>query len=483
MNKLPHNADAEQYLAAVAVLEPEIALAACSPDDFCLDRFRWLMQAVATLSARGEPVDAITLSHELERAGHLKEIGGVAELARLGSLSVIPSYARHYGRLVMESAARRALLLVGMKIGDLAANSDGKDGSAIWAQAKQLLDASTPASLDTRFAVQGYGAIWAPRPPAVYLVREIRLPGVYLLYGPPEQYKTWAALDLAVSVATGQAWMNTRRVIQGPVLILDEENGEGRLTDRLKALLAARDAGPETAAPVHYLCSAGVNLLDAGDFASLSRILSETGAKLLTIDALIDVAGGADENSAPEMAALMQRLRQLSEQHQCTAIALHHTRKSQGFQSETRDLARGSSAIVAAVDGALHITADVNTARVTFRWGKSRDGAGPPFCADFAFVDGKAWLSDGGAPEMDITQTAAETFILSELSNGPQWKRDLEARAEAANVSKSGIQKALYGLARGEIVKRIDNGGPGHPAQYALAGVVQPVQNLCMCTA
>ena len=481
MNKLPHNADAEQYLAAVALLEPEQALSACSPDDFHLDRFRWPMQAVATLSARGEPVDAITLSHELERTGHLKEIGGVAELARLGSLGVIPSYARHYGRLVRESAARRTLLLVGMKIGDLAANSDGKDGSAIWAEAKQMLDAATPATLDTRFAVQGYCAIWEPRPPAVYLTREIRLPGVYLFYGPPEQFKTWLALSLAVCVATGQLWVG-RKTTQGPVLIVDEENGLQRLADRLKALLAGCEAGPETGTPVHFLSSAGVNLLDVADFAALSRILSETGAKLLTIDALIDVAGGADENSAPEMAALMLRLRQLSEQHGCSVIALHHTRKSQGFQSETRDLARGSSAIVAAVDGALHVTADVNAGRVTCRWGKHRDGAGPPFCADFNFVDGRAWLSDAGAPEADVRQTAAETFILSELSNGPQWKRDLEARAEAANVSKSGLQKALYGLARGEIVKRIDNGGTGQPAQYALAGVVPPVQNLCLCT-
>src|SRR5438105_3083223 len=90
-------------------------------------------------------------------------------------------------------------------------------------------------------------------PPMEYLVNELIPAGVIaLLHGEPRTRKSWAALDIAIAVATG----NTRafgleRFAVGrplPVLYSSQEDGAALVRGRAKALLRGRgiETWPDT---------------------------------------------------------------------------------------------------------------------------------------------------------------------------------------------------------------------------------------------
>ena len=80
--------------------------------------------------------------------------------------------------------------------------------------------------------------------------------GVMGLAGDPGTAKTWIILDLARAVATGRPFMDRFPTQQGPVLIIDEENGEARLQRRLARITNLRTDD----CPIHIACMCGVNL-------------------------------------------------------------------------------------------------------------------------------------------------------------------------------------------------------------------------------
>ena len=94
-----------------------------SADDFFLHRNRWIWEAFAGLHEQRLPIDILTVSEELDRRGHLEEVGGPAYLTAL--INNVPSslHAVAYGHVVEETATRRRLLEAANQIARLAFQS------------------------------------------------------------------------------------------------------------------------------------------------------------------------------------------------------------------------------------------------------------------------------------------------------------------------------------------------------------------------
>src|SRR5439155_21950151 len=90
-----------------------------SASDFYRASHATIYRAAIDLYAKGEPVDAITLSDELERRGKLEEIGGGARINELAALVPAASNAGHYARIVREMATLRGLARAGQEIARL----------------------------------------------------------------------------------------------------------------------------------------------------------------------------------------------------------------------------------------------------------------------------------------------------------------------------------------------------------------------------
>lgn len=121
--QIPQNRDAEEAVLGAILINPEVFYDVAhflSADDFFIHRNRWVWESFNNLNDRRLPIDMLTVSEELERQGHLSEVGGSAYLTAL--LSNVPSslHAEAYGRLVEETATRRRLLDVSNQIARLA---------------------------------------------------------------------------------------------------------------------------------------------------------------------------------------------------------------------------------------------------------------------------------------------------------------------------------------------------------------------------
>ncbi len=110
---VPQSREAEEALIGSVLINPEVFLEVnefLQAGDFYLHRHRWIWETFHKLNERRAPLDFLTVTDELEKAGHLAEVGGPAYLTAL--INAVPTslHAEGYARLVEESALRRRLL-------------------------------------------------------------------------------------------------------------------------------------------------------------------------------------------------------------------------------------------------------------------------------------------------------------------------------------------------------------------------------------
>lgn len=164
---------------------------------------------------------------------------------------------------------------------------------------------------------------------------------ITILSGTSRSFKTYALLEIALSVARGEPLFGQFSSQQSGVLVIDEENGERLLQKRLYQLGATVDL------PIHFVALQGFQLDDKHIDAALLACEARN-IKLVIIDALIRIHD-ADENSAREMSKVFRKLRRFTEAD-VAVLVTQHNRKQGANNSGSSNEMRGSSDILAAVD-------------------------------------------------------------------------------------------------------------------------------------
>jgi replicative DNA helicase len=123
----PHAVEAEEAVLGCVLINPESYFEVSHflrPDDFYLHKHRWIWNAFISLHEQRLPIDALTVSEELERHNQLSEVGGPGFLARL--INAVPTslHAEAYGRLVERESMRRRLLEAATRVAQLAYAED-----------------------------------------------------------------------------------------------------------------------------------------------------------------------------------------------------------------------------------------------------------------------------------------------------------------------------------------------------------------------
>ena len=125
----PQNLDAEESVLGAMMLSSG-AIGAVSElvdaSDFYRESHGHIYRAMLGLYGRGEPVDAITVVDELDRLGHLEEVGGQERVTELAALVPAASNAAHYARIVHEMATLRGLIRAGNDIARLGFDRPGE---------------------------------------------------------------------------------------------------------------------------------------------------------------------------------------------------------------------------------------------------------------------------------------------------------------------------------------------------------------------
>src|SRR5262245_13466134 len=130
----PQNLEAEESVLG-AMLLSTTAVGTVSElldaGDFYRERHATIFRAMLGLWAKGEPVDAITLSDELDERGELEAVGGRAKIAELAGLVPAASNVEHYARIVKEMATLRGLVQAGLSIARLGQERPGETADLV----------------------------------------------------------------------------------------------------------------------------------------------------------------------------------------------------------------------------------------------------------------------------------------------------------------------------------------------------------------
>lgn len=123
----PHSIESEESVLGAVLLSVDAlneVMDKLDPEDFYVPAHQAVFEAIRTLFNTSQAIDAITVSEELRRSGHLERIGGVAFVTRL--LDIVPSAANveYYAGIVLEHSQRRHLIRAGSSITDMALRLD-----------------------------------------------------------------------------------------------------------------------------------------------------------------------------------------------------------------------------------------------------------------------------------------------------------------------------------------------------------------------
>jgi hypothetical protein len=182
---------------------------------------------------------------------------------------------------------------------------------------------------------------------------------VGVIGGAPKCSKTWLALDMSVSVATGTACLGHYEVPQpGPVLVYLAEDSLAIVRERVEGIARHRGLDLDSV-PVHVITAPVLRLDGEPHRTQLRETARQLGPRLLLLDPLVRLHG-IDENHAGEVAELLAYFRSLQREFNLSVALVHHTRKNAAGGTAAGLGLRGSSDIHAFGDSNLYLrrTAD-----------------------------------------------------------------------------------------------------------------------------
>ena len=164
---------------------------------------------------------------------------------------------------------------------------------------------------------------------------------VGVLGGAPKSCKSWLALDLAVSVATGTACLGAFDLDDaGPVLLYMAEDAAPVVKARLSGICRARSL-ELASVPIHVITVPVLRLDRGRDQARLRDAVRRYAPRLLVLDPFVRLHR-IDENDAGEVSALLGYLRTLQRQYDVAVLVVHHARKNGGAGAQAGQSLRGS---------------------------------------------------------------------------------------------------------------------------------------------
>lgn len=251
------------------------------------------------------------------------------------------------------------------------------------------------------------------------------------LIGAPGHAKSFVAIDLACSIATGTPWQH-HPVRQGPVVYLIAEGVSGA-GQRVAAWedLHGRAADGLVFLPYPVQLAAGGQLVEP-----FQQLVSDLQPRLVIVDTQARTAVGVDENSAKDVGQLIGNLDGVRTACPHTAVlVLHHTPRGSTNP-------RGSTSIEGAADTILLCVKDESL--VTLKVTKQKDAAeGPDELLRLVPRGTSAALTKGTGDELVGLHMTAELIYKHMLEAGGVWTITQVAEL---GVSRSSAQRHLKDL-------------------------------------
>ncbi|HEU4730982.1 MAG TPA: replicative DNA helicase, partial [Kofleriaceae bacterium] len=395
--------EAEASILGGIILRNEVLthLDTIEVEDFYDNRHKVVFQAIRNLEAAARPIDVVTLENEIQKAGKLDAIGGVAFLGELTLRVPTVDNVLAYAEIVTDKHQARKLMLAAGEISErgyedsLEVRDYLDDAEAKIFEVTQRRDKSGPeplkglvkkvfSSLDERFKAEG-GITGVPTGFADLDLRTAGLQPTELviLAARPAMGKTSFAMSLAQNAATapnGQGW---------PCLVFSLEMSSTQLAERMLCSEARVDssalrrgqlqrqdmtnltyaAATLSKAPILIDDTPALSLRElrarARRFRSNKELFGDKKFGLIVIDYLQLMRGSpqaAKASREQEISEISRGLKALAKELSCPVLALSQLNRSLEQRTDKRpqlsDL-RESGAIEQDADVILFIYRDV----------------------------------------------------------------------------------------------------------------------------
>jgi len=276
-------------------------------------------------------------------------------------------------------------------------------------------------------------------PDPVWIIDNIIPEGLTLLAAPVKIGKSWLALDIASTLATGGLILGDTPVEPGKVLALFLEDTPRRLKNRL----AKQGRTPSEHCHIFTSWATGAEALEW----VLLFLEKHMEVKLIIIDTLGRFASFRDSNDYGETTDFMAKIKRIADDFNIAIVMLHHVKKA--FQDDFTHQVLGSTGIVGAVDTIITITRkrgefdaileitgrDVEEKKLAVKFDRS--------CCRWEIV--------GDASEVMDTRQRQEIIDLLKSSDKPLGPKEI---ADTLDRSADNIKALLYKMFKDQQVSK-----------------------------
>lgn len=149
----PHSQEAEESVLGAMLIDRDAVIAVAeflSEDDFYDERLREVYKACIDLYEDRIPIDVLTVTDRLKKNKAFKDIGSSSFLADLANKVPTAAHVEHYGRIVKDTATKRALMSVASKLVDVSLD-EGLGASDVLDKAESAIFSLSQKSLSKAF--------------------------------------------------------------------------------------------------------------------------------------------------------------------------------------------------------------------------------------------------------------------------------------------------------------------------------------------
>lgn len=298
---------------------------------------------------------------------------------------------------------------------------------------------------------------------------------ITFLVSPPESYKTWILLDLAVSVASGAPFLGRYQINSpGPTMIIQQEDSHEGLTDRLALIVEQKlNAVPKLEGdtwqvpampdlPIYVHPSRQLRFDNKKVIEELEQQIAAIRPKVIMIDPLYSTTASTD-NYMADLANQMMVLKTFRDKYGCSFLIAHHSKKNLDPDSTAREDSWGSQFLNAFLEAGWQVRRNPKLAQneIVVRRHSKVMGNQSPISLTFDIstkypmkYQVTARQYESLAPAADNRQPA-QANLLDLLQQGPMSQSDICGKT---GKNRSTISRQIRQLEAASMVERMPDG-------------------------
>ena len=449
----PHDSVAEACLLGAVLVHPEDLAQtreSIQCDAFYDLRHRAVWQALCQLSDQHAPIAPDTVAAVLRDGGEADGFAFVSEL--IEKPPEAPCIKFHGGRVV-EAWKRRVAFQTATELALVARDPTRPIDIELAAAADAIRWQAGNGRLPGFEDIGTLADETLPTPPAL-IEGLLRQGEKAVLGGASKSFKSWLALDIAISVSHGVSWLG-RHVSPGIVLVVNLELPRWAIRKRLMDVAAARGVRLESGKLLVW------NL--RGQVVSAAQLRAEIARRniadlrLVIIDPAYKLLLGRDENSAGDIANLLGHFEGITKDTGASVLIPTHFAKGNASSKEAQDRISGSGVFARDPDSIFTLTRHEEDGAFTFEATLRTFAPAEPFVLRWAHpvfsVDGELDPARLKRPGPDPKYTAEQLLALLPGSGLDKvaWRKKADAKVGMSKSTFHRLAKELEETGRVQV--------------------------------